>query len=122
MPSRRNRSAADRQGVGCKNVDLRRQDILANHATETIPALYTSLGRRRCRREGWVCRVGWSKGQRSVRSGPVVVVHEDGEDTFEGAVSVQNQQPVETLRANGPHTSFGLSESQSVNRSAPSAP
>jgi hypothetical protein len=33
---------------------------------------------------------------------PVVVIHEDGEDLLE-VLLIQDQQPVETLGANGPH-------------------
>jgi hypothetical protein len=67
-----------------------------NHSTETIATLDTSLVPRRCRREHWARRVGWSEGQRSVRSVDVVVVHEDGKGPLE-LLLVRDQQPVQTL-------------------------
>ena len=72
------------------------------HATETIATLDTSLAPL-CYRRWWpACRVRRSEPQRSVRSVAVVVVHEDGEDLLE-VLSIQNQQPVETLRPKGAH-------------------
>jgi hypothetical protein len=98
----------DRRRLACRvrKPGLRRQDVLANHTAETIATLDTSLARDCCSRERSACRMGRSEAQCSVRSVDVVVIHEDGEDPFE-VLSVQDQQPVETLRAHGPHKPLG---------------
>src|SRR5712692_3066006 len=46
--------------------------------------------------------VGRREGQRSVRSVDVVMIHENGEDALK-MLLVQDQQPIEVLRANGAH-------------------
>jgi hypothetical protein len=78
-----------------------------NHTTETIATLDTSLAPLRRRRERRAFRVRRSEGQRSVRSVDVVVVHEGGKGPLELLV-VQDQQPVQTLRANGAHEPLRL--------------
>jgi hypothetical protein len=52
------------------------------------------------------CRPGRSVSPGSVRSVTVVVVHEDGENGFEIRL-IEDQQPVETLCANGAYKPFG---------------
>ena len=70
------------------------------HTTETVATLDTSLTRRR--RGRWTCRVRRSQGQRSVGPVAVVVIHEHVEDARK-LLLVQDQQPVQALRANGAH-------------------
>jgi len=75
------------------------------HATETIATLDPSLVPLCSRRDPRTVRVRCSEGQGSVRPVAVVVVDEDVEEPLE-VLLVQDQQPVETLRANGAHEPF----------------
>ena len=54
-------------------------------------------GHRRARRKRGLRR---RETQSTVRTMPIVVVHEVGDDAFEVLV-IQNEEPVETLRPNG---------------------
>jgi hypothetical protein len=70
-----------------------------NHTTKSIATLNVSaapLGR--C----WTHLPGRSEGQGPVRPVAVVVVHEDGEDPLK-MLLVQNEEAVETFRADGTH-------------------
>jgi hypothetical protein len=76
-----------------------------NHTTETIATLDTSLAAFRRWRHGPTCRAGRREGQRSMRPVAIVMIREHSEDPLKMLV-VQDQQPVETLGANGPHKSL----------------
>ena len=73
-----------------------------NHASQTIATLDTRIShhhRRGGRQASWV---RGNQIQRPVRAVAIVVIREDGQDPLK-VLLVQNQQPVETLRANGAH-------------------
>jgi hypothetical protein len=73
-----------------------------NHTTETIATLDTSLAPLRHRRHRRTCWVGRREGQRSMGPLAVVMLHEDLEDALK-MLMVQEQQRVETFRANRAH-------------------
>ena len=76
-----------------------------NDTIETIPPQNASVtGYRRCRTGPR--RLRWREGQRALWPVPVVMIDEHFKGSLE-VLLVQNQQPVETLRADGAHESLG---------------
>ena len=91
--------------VECRNPRSRCSDVLVNDTSETIPAHNTSVtGYRRCRTRPR--RLRWREGQRALWPVPVVMIDEHFKGPLE-VLLVQNQQLVETFRADGAHESLG---------------
>ena len=72
------------------------KERVADHPTEAIATLDTSLGALCGRRHRRTCRLGPREGQRSMWPVAVVMVHEDVEKPLK-MLGVQDQRPVETL-------------------------
>ena len=74
-----------------------------NHTTEAIAAL--DVSRVPCRGRGrayWLRRI---ELQRSVRPVTVLMTYQGTKDSLQ-MLRVEDQQPIEILRANGPHKSL----------------
>jgi hypothetical protein len=67
----------------------------ADHPTEAIATLDTSLGALCRQRHRRTCRLGRREGQRSMWPVAVVMLHEDVEKPLK-MLGVQDQRPVET--------------------------
>jgi hypothetical protein len=72
--------------------------VFVDKAAEAVVATDLPDGRCRCRR--WLPRLRWLEVERAVGPLRVVVLDVDAQDAFEVA-AVEDQQPVETLGADG---------------------
>jgi hypothetical protein len=84
--------------------DSGRQAVLVKQSAEAIAAVDMGCGGRRWR-DRWPTRDGRAEAQRSMRPVTIVMINEHPEDALK-MLAVRDQQPVQTLGANGPNEAF----------------
>jgi hypothetical protein len=84
-------------------IESRRDAVPVNHTTQSIASLDLTAAPFRHR---WRCRFRRRQTQRPIWTMSVVVINEDAKGLVEMR-AIEDQQPIETLRADGPHQSLG---------------